>query len=67
MGDDMGDNEATKVEEFVAGLGLVGYCAGKAAQDRLTTQMAINLAKEDVFVGKVNVAATVRRNIHPLH
>jgi len=47
------------VEEFVAGLGLVGYCAGKAAQDRVVTQMAITL-KDDIFVGKVVVAGKVK-------
>ena len=50
-----------EVEEFVAGLGLEGYCAGKAAQDRLTTQMAITLGKEGVFVGKVVVAVRAAR------
>ena len=49
-----------EVEEFVAGLGMEGYCAGKAAQDRLTTQMAITLGKEGVFVGKVVVAGKVK-------
>ena len=50
-----------EVEEFVAGLGMEGYCAGKAAQDRLTTQMAITLGKEGVFVGKVVVAVRAAR------
>ena len=49
-----------EVEEFLSGLGMEGYCAGKAAQDRLTSQMTLQLAKEGVFVGKVVVGGKVK-------
>merc|ERR1712216_495920 len=49
-----------EVDEFLAGLGMAGYCAGKAAQDRLTTQMSIQLAADEVFVGKVVVGGKVK-------
>lgn len=49
-----------EVDEFLSGLGMEGYCAGKAAQDRLTSQMTLQLAKEGVFVGKVVVGGKVK-------
>ena len=49
-----------EVNEFLSTLGLDGYCAAKAAQDRLTALMTCQLAKEDVFVGKVVVGGKVK-------
>ena len=48
------------LNEFLSTLGLDGYCAAKAAQDRLTALMTCQLAKEDVFVGKVVVGGKVK-------
>ena len=52
-------NLPKEAEEFVAGLGLAGYCAGKAAQCRLAQQITCTLAP-DVYVGRVIVGGKVK-------
>lgn len=52
-------NLPKEVDEFVASLNMAGYCAGKAAQCRLTQAMTIQLAP-DVYVGRVIVGGKVK-------
>lgn len=48
------------MEEFVVGLGMTGYCVAKAAQQKLTNQLAVKLKPDGIFVGMVYVNGMVK-------